>query len=260
MSTSDLTLAEQLSALMDGELPEAQARFLRRRLEHDAELRAAWSRMQLASSCLKGHRVQAMALDCAAIRADERSRRRPLLGWAVAASAAVLAVALAPRFGTAPDAGQAAPAALAASSTPRLLPTPAAADLVAVRNDAAVASAAPDADAVAATSVAMDPLPANSALVAATPADATSSPLSLASDSPADFPLVDTGDKRWPRSGLGATGSDPALEAYLVRHNQMLAADALGGFVPYVDVVARDPARSAAEAALPAAAPEAASK
>ena len=36
--------------------------------------------------------------------------------------------------------------------------------------------------------------------------------------------------------------SDPSLEAYLVRHNQMLANDGLGGFVPYVDVVARDPA------------------
>ena len=27
-----------------------------------------------------------------------------------------------------------------------------------------------------------------------------------------------------------------------MRHNQMLANDGLGGFVPYVDVVARDPA------------------
>ena len=105
-----------------------------------------------------------------------------------------------------------------------------------------------------------DPPPAAGALAATPSETVTSSPLSLASDSPTDFPLVDTGDKRWPRSGLGATGGDPALEAYLVRHNQMLAADALGGFVPYVDVVARDPARSAAEAALPVEAPEASSK
>lgn len=253
MSTSELSLAEQLSAMMDGELPEAQARFLRRRLEHDAELRAAWSRLQLASSCLKGHRVRAMALDCEAIRAAEGSRRRPLLGWAVAASVAVLAIALAPRFTTAPGADPVAPSVLAASSTPRLLPSPAAADLVAVRSDVAGAASA----ASAAASAPPDPPPASVALVAAAPEPATSSPLSLASDSPADFPLVETGDKRWPRSGLSNTGTDPALEAYLVRHNQMLAADALGGFVPYVDVVARDPARSAAEAALPAAAPEA---
>ena len=63
MSTTELSLAEQLSALMDGELPEEQARFLRRRLEHDLELRAAWSRLQLASSCMKGHRVWPMAVD-----------------------------------------------------------------------------------------------------------------------------------------------------------------------------------------------------
>ena len=255
MSTSDLTLAEQLSALMDGELPEAQARFLRRRLEHDAELRAAWSRMQLASSCLKGHRVRPMALDCAAIHAGEGARRRPLLGWAVAASVAVLAVALAPRFADAPGADPVAPTVLAASSTPRLLPSPAAADLVAVRTGAERAGA----EAVAAP-VPMDPPPAAGALAATPSETVTSSPLSLASDSPTDFPLVDTGDKRWPRSGLGATGGDPALEAYLVRHNQMLAADALGGVGPYVDVVARDPARSAAEAALPVEAPEASSK
>ena len=45
--------AEQLSAYMDGELSEEEARFLLRRLEHDAELRAAWTRMQLASNCLR---------------------------------------------------------------------------------------------------------------------------------------------------------------------------------------------------------------
>lgn len=40
----------------------------------------------------------------------------------------------------------------------------------------------------------------------------------------------------WPRSPLAQ--DDRAMEAYLVRHNAMMAADGLGGFMPYVDVVA----------------------
>jgi hypothetical protein len=64
------------------------------------------------------------------------------------------------------------------------------------------------------------------------------SPMPLSAQSPTDFPLVDRGDKRsWPRSDLIGAANDPAIEAYLVRHNQMLANDGLGGFVPYVDVV-----------------------
>lgn len=42
----------------------------------------------------------------------------------------------------------------------------------------------------------------------------------------------------WPRSPLAQ--DDRAMEAYLVRHNAMMAADGLGGFMPYVDVVAHD--------------------
>jgi len=50
--------------------------------------------------------------------------------------------------------------------------------------------------------------------------------------------------KPWPRSPLAP--DDRAMEAYLVRHNAMAAGDGLGGFMPYVDVVAHDdPARSA---------------
>ena len=40
----------------------------------------------------------------------------------------------------------------------------------------------------------------------------------------------------WPRSPLGQ--DDRAMEAYLVRHNALMASDGLGGFMPYVDVVA----------------------
>ena len=81
-------------------------------------------------------------------------------------------------------------------------------------------------------------------LIASAPISKAVSPLPLDSQSPTDFPLVDTGQKRWPRSALVSAGNDPALEAYLVRHNQMLANDGLSGFVPYVDVVASSPGAS----------------
>ena len=262
MSSTEMSLAEQMSALMDGELGEEQARFLRRRLEHDAELRAAWSRLQLASSCLKGHRVRPMAVDCTAVRAADAAAagaRRPWLRLAVAASLAVFAVALAPRFlgtsapaesGAAAIAGAAPAAGVVAAP---LLPSPAAADLVAVR------ASAPTTPALAAQAAPARASAPPDGLVAVNAASAQASPRPPDPQSPTDFPLVDTGEKAWPRSGLPGAANDPQLEAYLVRHNQMLANDGLGGFVPYVDVVARDPARSAADA-LPAPATEPATK
>jgi hypothetical protein len=66
--------------------------------------------------------------------------------------------------------------------------------------------------------------------------------LASASDSPSQFPLVESGvSKSWPRAELPGAANDPSIEAYLVRHNQMLANDGLGGFVPYVDVVTNTP-------------------
>ena len=51
----------------------------------------------------------------------------------------------------------------------------------------------------------------------------------------------------WPRSPVAR---DPrAMESYLVRHNAMVAADGLGGFMPYVDVVAHDERSQPAPAA-----------
>jgi len=44
----------QLSALVDGELPPEQSRFLLRRLEHDEELRRCWERWQLAGDVMRG--------------------------------------------------------------------------------------------------------------------------------------------------------------------------------------------------------------
>ena len=242
MTDTQMTLAEQLCALMDGELPGTQARFMRKRLEHDAELRELWSRMHLASSCMKGQPVMPMAPAMSLAVRDaiagpvpgQRQTRAPLLRWGIAASLAVLALMMAPRLLQSPRTLDSSP--IASSPAPRALPSPSSADLVAVRRQV------PNAAAQAAQTLA-DPT-ASGTLVASNEAQpAPSSPMPLDSDSPADFPLTDRGDKRgWPRSQVLVGRSDPSLEAYLVRHNQMLANDGLGGFVPYVDVVTRDPA------------------
>lgn len=244
------TLDEQLSAFMDGELPEAEARFLQRRLEHDVELRAKWMRLQVAATCIKGQpwrpmldslsgQVQAELNQAPAVNPVSR---RPLLRWAVAASIAALAIMLAPRL--MPGNGSDAATVATSTATPdveRVAASPASADLVAERSIPVPAVAPTRVDSPAPTSAEDD------IIAGATEATALASSMPLSS--PADFPLVESGDRRtWPRSGLGSVAADPAIEAYLVRHNQMLANDGLGGFVPYVDVVARDQPATTPEA------------
>ena len=54
-----------------------------------------------------------------------------------------------------------------------------------------------------------------------------------------DFPLAEgSARKPWPRSPL--VPDDGAMSDYLVRHNALMAEDGLGGFMPYVDVVAHE--------------------
>jgi hypothetical protein len=90
----------------------------------------------------------------------------------------------------------------------------------------------------AADLIATAPMPAATveAPAAATPGAANDASVASAATSPTEFPLADTArPSTWPRAGL--PGSDPAMEGYLVRHNEMADAAALGGFVPYLDVV-----------------------
>ena len=244
-------IVEQLSAYMDGELPEAEARFLRRRLEHDAALREAWSRMQLASQCLRGQpwRMVDEAFPGRVAQALAGSApggtRRPWLRWAMAASVAALALLMAPRLMQQQAAPEATIAETPAPVADRLVPTPGAADLVALRAPTAPPAAVPLVD---------EPpeAPSESTLVAAIAPSDRASPRPLenpAGDSPTEFPLVESAEaRRWPRSELVGASSDPAIEAYLVRHNQMVANDGLGGFVPYVDVVANGQPAAAADA------------
>lgn len=244
MSNATDNFSEQLSAFMDGELPEAEARFLQRRLEHDSELRSKWMRLQVAATCMKGQPWRPMSdtlctqVDAEIARTGASKVRHPVWRWGMAASVAALAIVFAPRLiqDTTPESATIAVSA-GAPATERMLPSPASADLVAMRTADRGTPTPTPAPTVAATA----PTTAPDFADAGPETSAEASPLPLSAQSPTDFPLVDSGDKRaWPRSELSGTANDPALEAYLVRHNQMLANDGLGGFVPYVDVVASD--------------------
>jgi negative regulator of sigma E activity len=99
----------QLSALIDGELPLDEARFLLRRLDHDADLRGCWERWQLCGDVLGG-RVGVYARDSlstrvtVAVAAESTATRAPVPGdrrwWrlgggaALAASVAMIALFL----------------------------------------------------------------------------------------------------------------------------------------------------------------------
>ena len=103
-------VGEQLSAWMDGELPEEEVPLLLRRLEEDRDLRLRLQRYQLVRDALKGglpeminyqmaDRVDAEirkeTLDMGQIPDEvsaSKSWMRPLMGTAVAASVAVLAI------------------------------------------------------------------------------------------------------------------------------------------------------------------------
>lgn len=108
-------IKEQLSALMDGELPADQARFLHRRLDSDAELRADWARWHLAREALQGRAT--LGLDASFVErvaSTLRDEPSPRSGWvpgalrwvagaAVAASVAVAALVALPQIGESPQ-------------------------------------------------------------------------------------------------------------------------------------------------------------
>lgn len=111
-------IREQISALLDGELPEAEQRLLLERLERDPALRTHWSRYQLISDA--AHQTLPPQIDLsfadrvmAALEKQPEHHRqpasrlaravKPLAGLAVAASIAVVAVLAVQRART-PDA------------------------------------------------------------------------------------------------------------------------------------------------------------
>ncbi|HET7223990.1 MAG TPA: sigma-E factor negative regulatory protein [Rhodanobacteraceae bacterium] len=105
----DPTSREDLSALMDGELAAEPTRFLLRRLDHDPELSATWSRWHLIRACLASDSARmsapkrdndfaariAEALQVeAAPQARQRHWARYMGGGAIAAGVAVAALML----------------------------------------------------------------------------------------------------------------------------------------------------------------------
>ena len=256
MTPLDPKTREQLCAWMDGELPPDEARFLERRLASDPELRAQWERWQLASACIKGELPLPMRSDLservmAAISAPEQAaviaRRKPVWGWAIAASIAALAVMVGvqmrpEKIATSPN----TVAHVGETYTAPITASPASADLVALNTGTARSAIAPT---EAASPEPVTPDLTGKAAAGIRPADSSrraevasrQSPMPLNAQSPTEFPLLQTSEaKAWPRSPLSSSGNDASMEAYLVRHNEMVSGGGLGGFVPYVDVVTRE--------------------
>jgi sigma-E factor negative regulatory protein RseA len=131
----DLTSREDLSALMDGELAAEPTRFLLRRLDHDPELGATWSRWHLIRACLVADsarmsapqrdndfasRVVAAIQMEAAPRTRQRHWARYMGGGAIAAGVAVAALMLNtpnPRVGAPAPVTQSSPAPAPAAAT-----------------------------------------------------------------------------------------------------------------------------------------------
>jgi hypothetical protein len=238
MTDLDEKTCEQLSAWMDGALPADEARFLERRLEHDPALRAKWERLQLASSTLRGHALRPMPATLPLRIAEGIAAQAPArggrawIGWAVAASVAVAMVALVPRFMS-----EAPPSAPIADAAP-VIPAPVEATPVDAPTPAPAIDGLRQATPGSADFIASEPTVASPSTEILASADVPPDAL----ESPEDFPLDPAAPpKSWPRSSAPG-GAEAAMEGYLVRHSEMAGADALGGFVPYLDVVAANDA------------------
>ncbi|NIJ71655.1 sigma-E factor negative regulatory protein [Xanthomonas sp. F4] len=137
----ELHYRQQLSALIDGELPADEARFVLRRLQHDEELSGCHERWQLCGDILRGRvsvpapsdfsarvrqAVAAEAQHAARAEAASAAGKRRTWRWggsaALAASVAVLALFVTQRL---PQTPEALPPAQVADATARA-PTPAA--------------------------------------------------------------------------------------------------------------------------------------
>jgi negative regulator of sigma E activity len=134
MLLMDPTSREYLSALMDGELAAEPTRFLLRRLDHDPELGATWSRWHLIRACLASDsaRMSAQQTDndfaahvAAVLQTEPTPQARPrhwaryVGGGAIAASVAVAALML-----NVPGSRTDAPAAVAESRPAPSSPAP----------------------------------------------------------------------------------------------------------------------------------------
>lgn len=200
MTDTTDTLDHDLSALIDGELPPDQARFLLKRLGNDPALRATWERWQLASACLR------------------RGEMRPMpAGFADRVTAALDAEPV-PRASRLPQALRWAGGGAVAASV-------ALAALLAVSPDPAPIPAEPIAEAM--------PARLNA------PSHLTENDLRPRFSAPAQTVAINQRGPVLPSGAVTfEQGLDPELQAYLIRHQSLLRQSGLGEFAPYVDVLA----------------------
>jgi negative regulator of sigma E activity len=138
----ELHYRQQLSALIDGELPADEARFVLRRLQHDTELSGCHERWQLCGDILRGRvcapapvdfservrqavAAEAQHADAARASAAAGGRRSWRWGGSAALAASVAAIALFMTRERLPDAAPAAPAVQVADSAAPSAPAPA---------------------------------------------------------------------------------------------------------------------------------------
>lgn len=235
---TQLSSREQLSALMDGMLPEDQTRFLLRRLQHDAELAGSWERWRIASDVMRGlaparHLPADFALRVAAALQGpaETVQARParLRRWywgggaALAAALALLAVARWPQAEETTPAAQAPALAAAASAAPALasskdaaapLPPVAEATTPAGSATAAGLSVALAANVQAARRERAHPRQAATPTTGAPPVIELAQALPAASADAA-------GNRPWPRRILPQYGADSGLTVGFGEHAQL---------------------------------------
>lgn len=251
-------LREELSALVDGGLDPVRARFLLRRLQHDAELAGCFERWQLAGDALRGagpvalpagfgpRVARAIADDAALVpAAASGSWRRPWALGALAASVAAVALFMArPVFeGDVPAPGGPAVATLPEIEVPFAPATraPATGDAPEGR----LVQAGAEAAAAGGASLAATDAPAGDTALAV--AEPTTTPLPTEAADPFRSP-VPPQSRPWPRAVLpGLSGR--AADVFTVDHGGRVSAPPAGPFAP--PVVASDPGATDAEEPAP---------
>ncbi|MEO8458913.1 MAG: sigma-E factor negative regulatory protein [Dokdonella sp.] len=210
---------EQMSWLMDGELPRDQTRFLLKRVASDGQLSACWARFHIIRQVLRKHELVVLSGDFAdrvwaRIEADSTLsisvRRGPWLRWA-SGSAIAASVAIAALLVTQPATNN-------KSSTDNQVAT------VAAVRSLSPASAGPLASSPAAASTAPPEFRLPLAASMAIPASASTT----------DFSQPGMIDQR--------------LQSYLLRHYQATAPVGQSSVVPYL-LIATPPRQ---EAIIPA--------
>ena len=247
---TQLSSREQLSALMDGALPEDQTRFLLRRLQHDADLAGNWERWRIASDVMRGlaparrlpadfaERVSARLhgeIGAGAVAQAAATGRPAWLRWgggaAMAAALAVVALMARPQLEDVAPQTAAAPAVQVAASNPPASPRAPAPQPPAPLADAPVVLAA----AVAATAQPVRRVAARTARPVDAPAPApelvAAQETTPAVELRVDPPASEIATRPWPRSILSQYGAGNSLA---VGFGERLSRAAENPFAPPV--------------------------